>query len=184
MTGQRELDEYEQCARDRLEPVLGPWRQMDPGGGPGGQHDFEVNLAGGGFAAIEVTGEVEADRRELESLVKRLPAFTVPGSLWRWQVGLRAGVRQRRVSSGLVALLTDMEKAGRRHAHYREDYRDPLVQRLRDLGVEFVYAWVPTDPAHRGSVILGPGTYAGWEWGLSGHRCLAGGVPGLAARDQ
>jgi hypothetical protein len=165
MTGQRQLDEYEQCARDRLEPVLGPWRCMDPGGGPNGEHDFEADLARGGFAAIEVTGEVESEQRELESLVKRLPPFTVPGSEWRWQVGLRTSAQQRRVSSELAALLTDMEKSGRRHAHYREDYRDPLAQRLRDLGVEFVYAWVPNNAARRGSVILSPGTYGGWEWG-------------------
>src|SRR6266567_7843713 len=106
MTGQRQLDEYEQCARDRLQPVLGPWRCMDPGGGPNGEHDFEADLARGGFAAIEVTGEVESEQRALDSLVKRLPPFTVPGSEWRWQVGLRTSAQQRRVSSELAALLT------------------------------------------------------------------------------
>jgi hypothetical protein len=160
-----ELDECERCARDRLEPILGPWRSVDPGGGPDGQHDFEADLAGGGFAAIEVTGEVESGQRQLESLVKRLPAFTVPGSQWLWHVWLGTSAQQGRVSSALVDLLTDMETAGRRHVHHRETYYDPLVQRLRELGVDFVYAWVPSDAARRGRVILGPGTYGGWEWG-------------------
>jgi hypothetical protein len=85
---QRQPDRYEQCARDRLEPMLGPLRCMDPGGGPEGAHDFEADLDDGGFAAIEVTGEVESGQRALESLVRRLPPLTVPGSRWRWQTGL------------------------------------------------------------------------------------------------
>jgi hypothetical protein len=68
--------------------MLGPLRCMDPGGGPEGAHDFEADLDDGGFAAIEVTGEVESGQRALESLVRRLPPLTVPGSRWRWQTGL------------------------------------------------------------------------------------------------
>jgi hypothetical protein len=88
MGQQRHLDRYERCARDRLEPILGSLRCIDPGGGPEGAHDFEADLEDGGFAAIEVTGEVEFGQRALESLVRRLPPLTVPGSQWRWQVGL------------------------------------------------------------------------------------------------
>jgi hypothetical protein len=165
MRQQRQLDRYERCARDRLEPILGPLRCVDPGGGPEGAHDFEADLEGGGFAAIEVTGEVEFEQRALESLVRRLPSFIVPGARWRWQVGLGTSAQEKRISSELAALLSDMEKAGRRRAHYRDDYRDPLQQRLQELGVEFVYAWVPTDIARQGSVVLSPGTYGGWEWG-------------------
>jgi hypothetical protein len=117
------------------------------------------------LAAIEVTGEVEFGQRALESLVKRLPPLTVPSSRWRWQVGLGTSAQEKRISSELVALLSDMEKVGRRRAHYRDDYRDPLRQRLQELDVEFVYAWVPTDTARQGSVVLSPGTYGGWEWG-------------------
>ena len=52
-------DRYERCARDRLEPILGVLRCIDPGGGPEGADDCEADLDDGGFAAIEVTGEVE-----------------------------------------------------------------------------------------------------------------------------
>lgn len=165
MGQQRQPDRYERCARDRLEPILGPLRCIDPGGGPEGAHDFEADLDDGGFAAIEVTGEVESGQRVLESLVRRLPRLTVPGSHWRWQVGLGTGAEEKRILSELPVLLSDMEKVNRRSTHYRGDYRDPLVQRLRDLGVEFVYAWEPADAIHQGDVILSPGTYGGWEWG-------------------
>jgi hypothetical protein len=104
-----------------------------------------------------VTGEVESGQRVLESLVRRLPPLTVPGSHWRWQVGLGTGAQEKRILSKLPALLSDMEKVNRRSTHYRGDYRDPLVQRLRDLGVEFVYAWEPADAMHQGDVILSPG---------------------------
>ena len=161
----RQPDRYEWCARDRLEPILGPLRCIDPGGGPEGAHDFEADLDDGGFAAIEVTGEVESGQRVLESLMRRLPPLTVPGSRWRWQTGLSTTAQEKRIPSELPALLADMEKADRRSAHCRGDYRDPFVQRLRELGVESVYAWVPADAAHQGGVILSPGTYGGWEWG-------------------
>jgi hypothetical protein len=108
---------------------------------------------------------VESGQRALESLVGRLPPLTVPGSRWRWQTGLSPSAQEKRVPSELPALFSDMEKANRRSAHYRADYRDPLVRRLRELGVEFVYAWVSADPAHQGEVILSPETYGGWEWG-------------------
>jgi hypothetical protein len=165
MGQRRQPDRYERCARDRLEPILGPLRCIDPGGGPDGAHDFEADLDDGGFAAIEVTGEVESGQRALESLVRRLPPLTVPGSRWRWQTGLGTSAQKKRISSELPGLLSDMEKAGRRSAHCRGDYRDPLVRRLRELGVEFVYAWVPADAAHQERVIISPGTYGGWEWG-------------------
>src|SRR5215472_12912437 len=105
MGEQRQLDRYERCARDRLEPILGPLRCIDQGGGPEGAHDFEADLNDGGFAAIEVTGEVEFGQRALESLVRRLPPLTVPGSRWRWHVGLDTSAQEKRISSGLAALL-------------------------------------------------------------------------------
>jgi hypothetical protein len=162
---QRRQDRYERCARDRLEPILGPLRCIDPGGGPDGAHDFEADLDDGGFAAIEVTGEVESGQRALESLVKRLPPLAVSGSRWQWLTGLDTSAREKRISSELPVLLSNMGKADRRSAHCRDDYRDPLVRRLRELGVEFVYAWVPTDAAHQGRVIPSAGTYGGWGWG-------------------
>ena len=169
MGQQQQLDRYERCARDRLAPILGPLRRIDPGGGPDGAHDFEVDLDDGGFAAIEVTGEVESGQRVLESLVGRLPPLTVSGSRWRWRwrIGLSTSAQKKRISSELPVLLSDLEKADRRSAHCRGDYRDTFVQRLRELGVESMYAWVSADAAHPGRVILGPGTYGGWEWGAT-----------------
>ena len=165
MRQQRQPDRYERCARDRLEPILGVLRCIDPGGGPEGAHDFEADLDDGGFAAIEVTGEVESGQRALESLVRRVPPLTVQGSRWQWLTGLDTDTQEKRISSELPTLFSDMEKTNQRSAYCRGDYRDPLVRRLRELGVEFVYAWVPSDAARQGSVILSPGTYGGWEWG-------------------
>jgi hypothetical protein len=160
----READLYERCARARLEPILGPLRDIDPGGGPQGLHDFEADLPGGFVAAIEVTSEVERRQRELESLTeRRFSAFTLPGSGWRWLVALDAGARVKDISSGdLRLLLYDMEKQGRRDVHCRGDYRDPLVQRLRGLRIESVYSWAAG--ARAGTVVVGPGVYGGWGW--------------------
>ena len=88
--------------RDRLEPILGALRCIDPGAGPEGAHDFEADLDDGGFAAIEVTGEEEFEQRALESLVSSSP-FVVPGSRWRWQVGLGTSTQEKRISSELAA---------------------------------------------------------------------------------
>jgi hypothetical protein len=164
MGQQRQPDLYERCARDRLQPILGPLRPVDPGGGPDGAHDFEADLGNGRFAAIEVTGEVDAEQRALESLLGRHLPLTMPGSRWRWQVGLGTSAQEKRTFSELPTLLSGMELANRHSAHFRGDYRDPLVQRLRDLGVESVYGWVPADAEHKGRVIRGPGTYGGWQW--------------------
>ena len=98
--------------------------------------------------------------------MRRVPPLTVPGSRWRWLSGSGTGTNEKRISSESPTLLfSDMEKTNRRRAYCRGDYRDPLVRRLRELGVEFVDAWVPSDAARQGSVVLSPGTYGGWEWG-------------------
>jgi hypothetical protein len=165
MAQQRKPDRYERCARDRLEPILGPLRPIDPGGGSHGAHDFEADLDDGGFAAIEVTGEVESGRRALESLVRRLTPLIVPGSRWQWQTRLSTSAKDKRLRSELPALLSDMEKSDRRDAHCRGDYQDLFVQQLRVLGVESVCGRAPTDAARQGEVVLSPGIYGGWEWG-------------------
>lgn len=88
-TGRRELDPYERWARERLEPVLGTLREIDPGGVPRPLHDFEADLPGGGIAAIEVTGQVEAKSLEqTASAQRRFDSFTLPGSSFVWQIGL------------------------------------------------------------------------------------------------
>jgi hypothetical protein len=57
-----------------------------------------------------------------------------------------------------------MEQARRLSAHRLGDYRDPFVQRPRNLGVESVYGWEPGAAANKGTALGGPGSYAGWEW--------------------
>jgi len=50
--GRQGPDPYEDLARQRLEPILGPLREIDPGGGPQPLHDFEATLPEGMFAAL------------------------------------------------------------------------------------------------------------------------------------
>lgn len=163
----RKPDRYEQLARARLKPILGPLREIDPGGGPVQLHDFEAGLPDGSVAAIEVTGEVDPRQRALESAITRLPALTVPGSRWQWIIGLYTGAQVKGMGSPLRDLLSDMESQGLQKAHYRDDYRDPLVRRLRDLGIESVWAWPTAIPARRGKVTVGPGAFGGFAWGGS-----------------
>ena len=150
----RKPDRYEQLARIRLEPILGPLREIDPGGGPVRLHDFEAGLPDGSVAAIEVTGEVDPGQRALESAIMRLPALIVLGSRWQWIVELHTGTQVKGMGSPLRDLLSDMERQGLQKAHCRDDYRDPLVQRLRDLGIESIWAWPTAIPEHRGMVTM------------------------------
>jgi hypothetical protein len=66
-----DLDEYKQWARERLTPFLGPLRLIEQPGGPQGLHDFAADLADGSIAAIEVTGEVDGQRRSLAAQTRR-----------------------------------------------------------------------------------------------------------------
>jgi hypothetical protein len=160
----RSLDPFEQCARDRLEPILGPLRVTDPGGGPQPVHDFEADLPGGLIAAIEVTSENESARLELESMAQRLqPFLTLPGSKFTWLVGLHPGARLKDISSGLRPLMYDMEKQGRQSALSLGTSSDLFAERLRKLGVEYIYPF-PAKPGREGAVILNQGFYGGWGW--------------------
>jgi hypothetical protein len=162
--GKKELDAFERCARDRLEPGFGPLRDIDPGGGSVPLHDFEADLPGGLVAAIEVTSDTEPERQALDSAAGRFfSSFTLPGSGCRWLVTPGAGADMRRVSSGdLRLLLSDMEAQGRRAVDRRGDYRDPFVQRLRSLRIESVFAWVTG--TGEGTVTAGSGVSVGWGW--------------------
>jgi hypothetical protein len=51
--------------------MLGPLREIDPGGGPRPLHDFEADLPSGAVGAIEVTGQVDAKRLEQVVLAGR-----------------------------------------------------------------------------------------------------------------
>src|ERR1022692_334352 len=109
--GMKELDIFERCAGDRLEPVLGALRQIDPGGGPVPLHDFEADLLGGLVAAVEVTSVTEPKRQALDSSAERFfSSFTLPGSALRWLVtpGARADLKKLR-SGDLSQFLSEME---------------------------------------------------------------------------
>ncbi len=156
---------YEQWARQRLEPRLGPLREIDPGGGPQPLHDFEADLPGGAVAAIEVTGQV--DRKRLEqaaSAHRRFPGLTLPGSRLAWQVALEPQARVNDIrSADLRLLLHDMEVKGLQAAHSVGDYRDPFVERLEALSIESVYAFTAR-PGREGAVRIDPGTYSSRGW--------------------
>jgi hypothetical protein len=162
--GKQELDVFERCARDRLEPVLGPLREIDPGGGPVPLHDFEADLPDGLVAAVEVTSETEPKRQALDSSAMRFfSAFTLPGSGLRWLVSLDTRADLKKLSAReLRQFLSDMEAQGRRTVNCRGDYRDPFVQRIRALRIESVYSW----PAgsHAGAVNGDSGACGGWGW--------------------
>jgi hypothetical protein len=170
----RSLDQFEQCAWDRLEPILGPLRVIDPGGGPQPLHDFEADLPGGLIAAIEVTSENEPARLELESTAQRLqPSLTLPGSKFTWLVGLDPRARIKDISSWLRPLMYDMEKQDRQSALSLGAYGDPFTERLRKLWVDYIYPF-PAKPGREGAVILNPGFYGGWGWdGMSTGAWLA-----------
>ena len=105
--GGREPNPYERWARERLEPILGTLREIDPGGGPRPLHDFEADLPGGGIAAIEVTGQVEAKRLEqASSAQRRFDSFTLPGSSFVWQVGLDPRARVNAIRPRLAPRAT------------------------------------------------------------------------------
>jgi hypothetical protein len=160
-----DLDQYEAWARARLAPLLGPLWRVDRRGGPPGLHDFEADLPDGSVAALEVTGEVDAQRRSLAAAAeRRLAKVTLPGSSSLWLVGLAPSARVSAIRRPeLRRLLGDLEAAGRQRAHDLGDYRDPFVARLRALRIESVYA-VKAHAGHEGTALVGPGTYGGWGW--------------------
>jgi hypothetical protein len=171
-----DLDQYEAWAHDRLTPLLGPLRKIDQQGGPPGLHDFEAHLPDGSAAAVEVTGEVDAQRLSLASSAeRRLSSITLPNSASLWLVGLAVGARVSAIRpDDLRRLLGELEASGRRNAHDLGDYRDPFVARLRAFGVESVYA-AEAKAGSEGKVIVQAGTYGGWGWdGAAIDRWLAG----------
>jgi hypothetical protein len=131
-----DLDQYEAWAHDRLLPLLGPLRRTDRRGGRPGLHDFEADLPNGSIAALEVTGEVDAQRLDLASAAeRRLSSITLPDSEFFWLVGLAADARVNAIKpEKLRRLLSDLEATGRGSAHNIGDYHDPSVVRLRALG--------------------------------------------------
>lgn len=160
-----DLDEFERRARDYLTPILGGLRLIDRPGGPPGVHDFEADLIGGSVAAIEVTSQVDRERRGLESNAsKLLSEVTVSGSNWAWWVLLAPTAQVNAIlPADLVQLLRGMDADGTRHAYDHGDYRDPLVARLRALGIETIHA-MTAKPGSEGTVVVEAGTYGGFGW--------------------
>jgi hypothetical protein len=159
------LDPYEAWARDRLTPLLGPLRKTDRRGGPPGLHDFEADLPDGSIAALEVTGEVDARRRDLASSAERhLSSVTLSDSESLWVGSLAADARVNAITppEKLRRLLGELEASGRRNAYNIGDYRDPFVARLRALGIESVYA-VKARAGSEGMLVQA-GSYGGRGW--------------------
>lgn len=63
---------------------------------------------------------------------------------------------------GRRRLLSDLEAAGRRNAHDIGDYHEPLVARLRALGIESIHA-MQAKAGAEGAVTAMAGTYGGWD---------------------
>ncbi|MFC4999857.1 hypothetical protein ACFPIJ_18700 [Dactylosporangium cerinum] len=125
------LDQYELIARDRLSPILGMFRDVDVPGGPEGMHDFEVDLADGSVAAIEVTSEVDSQRLRTGAAAQRtFPQLTLDGSVPTWVVGLEDSAEVKKIKSLLPLLLGDLEAANRRHVYGGYDPADPFALRL------------------------------------------------------
>jgi hypothetical protein len=156
------LDPYEAWARDRLTPLLGPLRKIDRQGGPPGLHDFEADLPNGSIAALEVPGEVDAQRLDLASSAERRLIDTLPNSESLWVVALAAAARVNAITpEKLRRILGELQANGRRNAYNIGDYHDPSVARLPALGIESVYA-VKAKPGSEGMVLVQAGTYGGW----------------------
>jgi hypothetical protein len=164
-SGANRLDPFEAWATARLEPILGPLRKIDPGGGPHALHDFEADLPNGSVAAIEVTSEVDLRRRQLEAAaIANFPTFTVPGSAFLWVVALAAHAKVKKLRrEDLHRLVNDLEAAGRQRVLDIGDYRDPFVARLAALGIESIYA-AKAKPGSEGTVLVRAGTYFGRGW--------------------
>ena len=160
------LDPYELWARDRLEPLLGSLRVIDKKGGPPRVHDFEADLPGGLVAALEVTSEVESDRLSVASEIRRrgLSRYPLPGLNSLWSVRLTDDARVRNLSrrhDELRQLLSDLEAQGARYAHNMGDYHNPVVGKLRALGIGSVYR---LSTGRGGGVVMGSDAYGGFGW--------------------
>jgi hypothetical protein len=146
-----QLDMYERCAVDRLEPALGSLRLIDRRGAPPGLHDFEANMANG-IAAIEVTSQVDSRRLDLASAAhRRFSSFRIPGSALRWDIKLAPSAQVGKISDELLrSLLRDMEAQGRHSASSLGAWGKPLEQRLAEQRIESVYGWHPKRPESSG----------------------------------
>jgi hypothetical protein len=164
---QRDMNDSERYAKARLESILGSFRCMDYPGGPPGLHDFEADLPNGKHAAIEITGEENSKRLAQEAAVEdqALDSIRLPSSRLFWLVHLASTARVRAVSEEVLrALLSDLEAAGMRSASDMGDsFRDPFVQRLRDLRIESVHGF-DAKTGGEGTVIVEAGSYGGWGW--------------------
>ena len=135
-------------------------------GGPPRVHDFEADLPGGLVAALEVTSEVESDRLSVASEIRRrgLSRYPLPGLNSLWSVRLTDDARVRNLSrrhDELRQLLSDLEAQGARYAHNMGDYHNPVVGKLRALGIGSVYR---LSTGRGGGVVMGSDAYGGFGW--------------------
>ena len=119
LIGDEHLKDDERWVRHLLEGTVGQTRVTDRKGGPEGRHDLEADLPDGGIAAIEITSEADAARLSVAAAVQRhLSNLKVPGSQLAWLVSVtpQADALALRKSTGLVALLAEMEQHGQSSA--------------------------------------------------------------------
>jgi hypothetical protein len=118
-------------------------------------------------AALEVTSDMNSERLALEAEVERqgLESFRLPSLRMCWIVRLSSTARVRSVDKeALQSLLSDLEVAGKRHASDMGDaFRDPSVQRLRNLAIETVWGYDPK-PGREGTAMVRAGTYGAFGW--------------------
>jgi hypothetical protein len=166
LPGDKHLKDDERWVRHLLEGTVGQTRVIDRRGGRDvGKHDLEADLPGGGIAAIEITSEADPARLSVNAAAQRhLSNFKVPGSQFAWLVNVttQADARALSKSTGLVALLADMEQQGHTSASALSDYRDPWRDPLEAFGIQFVHGVEGSD--HPGTVYVMPAIVASWGW--------------------
>lgn len=109
---------------------------------------------------------MQSDRLAVESEIRRrgLSRFPLAGltSLWVVNLADEADVRVASRAGNLQPLLSALEAKGLRYAHDRGDYRDPVVQELRKLGIMSVY--MLASGGQSGGVVMSTGASGGFGW--------------------
>lgn len=126
--------EEEAAARRLAGRLGGTWRWRDRPGAPDGTHDFDLD-AGGRRIALEVTSEVDRDRRQLDSEVAKRD-WSVPELDHNWMVKVRPGCRINDLARESGELVCRLERTGRiRSSATDHDPDDPVQAALVRLGV-------------------------------------------------
>jgi hypothetical protein len=90
--------------------------------------------------------------------------YPVSGLRSLWSVRLADDARVKNLSrhrNDLHKLLSDLEALGAQRAHSMGDYRDPVVEQLRALGIGSVFR---LSTGGGGGVVMGSDAYGGFGW--------------------